>query len=100
MPLLALRSELGGHRIGQDSQRLQTIDARPRRNRASHEGKHCRTRRRKTRHPADGARDQLWRQDVARVIHDYGKDGTEEEADEGYGDGVTNERSDLPDDEL
>ena len=94
-PLISTTTTMADH-----SQRLQTIDARPRRKRPSDEREHRRPGRAKARHPADGPGDELLREDATGMVHDNGVDGTEEEADEGDGDGAADQRRHEPDNEL
>ena len=83
----------------EDSQRQQALDARLRSDRARDEREHRRARGAEARHPPDGARYELGRQDAARVVHDDREDGPEEEPDERDGDGAAEEGGHEPEDE-
>ena len=82
------------------SQRLQTADPLPRRNRARDERERCGAGGAEARDVADGARDELVGEDVPRVVDHDGEDGPEEDADEGDAHCGGDERVDEPDDEL
>ena len=82
------------------SQRLQTADPLPRRDRARDKREHCGTGGAEARDVADGARDELVGEDVPRVVDHDREDGPEEEADEGDAYCGGDERVDEPDDEL
>ena len=82
------------------SQRLQTADPLPRRDRARDKREHCGTGGAEARDVADGARDELVGEDVPRVVDHDREDGPEEEADEGDAYCRGDERVDEPDDEL
>ena len=82
------------------SQRLQTLDPDPARERAGHERQERRARLAKPCDPADGASEQPRREHAPRMVHDDRVDGPEEDADEGDGERAADERGHEPYHEL
>lgn len=82
------------------SQRLKTFDTNARREGAGKEGEQCRARLTEAGNPPDAAGEQPGRENACGVVHDYGVDGSQEDADKGDGNAAADEGGDKPDHEF